>query len=419
MLGKFILDWWPVGQGLFSSGTIMHRKGAKPLTWVYDCGTISEQEILNKSIDKFAMRQKCFGTRKINLATISHFDQDHISGFVRLVERFQIDTLLLPYIPLWQRLIIAIEQGITTEDEIFGFFRDPAGFLLSIEGSEIRRVVYVPSSGPEGPTSDAPDGPEEGPDDLSGGLLKIDFDSPPKEANGDPAATRTGGREVRFLKRFGRIYWPKNWEFVPYNDAELAPKVSDDFLAAAAPLIETLRTDPTRGKDALTQLKKLYDKQFGSSREMRNLVSLFLYSGPLGPRSPKREFHPSQAVNIELLEEGFSQMHTGDGTLDKGSLNKKSLAQESRYDAFARFFTVDDRLARSKIFQVMHHGAKGNSHTGIAAALRPAVSVFSSDPARGPHHHPHQDVWQDFLPYHPTQVDLVTGFSLHGYLWIR
>jgi hypothetical protein len=150
MKWELILDWWPVGQGLFSSGAII-RHNAPPLNWVYDCGSASKDTILCDALNAYGRRQRSIYSNSIRLATLSHFDNDHISGFVRLIARFPIRTLLLPYVPLWQRLIIAIEQGIAADDPTFGFFLDPVSFLRAIDGGEIGEIVFVPSTGPEDP----------------------------------------------------------------------------------------------------------------------------------------------------------------------------------------------------------------------------------------------------------------------------
>ena len=64
----------------------------------------------------------------------------------------------------------------------------------------------------------------------------------------------------------------------------------------------------------------------------------------------------------------------------------------------------------------MHHGAEGNWHEGVAAALAPAASLFSSDPANKKLGHPHAPVLRDFWPYCPVQVDGTNTFRLHAIL---
>lgn len=71
----------------------------------------------------------------------------------------------------------------------------------------------------------------------------------------------------------------------------------------------------------------------------------------------------------------------------------------------------------------MHHGSKENWHVGLAGKLKPAVSIFSSDPnhkhGRAKEGHPHQQVLRDFWPWCPVRVDKVSFFVFKADLIIR
>jgi hypothetical protein len=64
----------------------------------------------------------------------------------------------------------------------------------------------------------------------------------------------------------------------------------------------------------------------------------------------------------------------------------------------------------------MHHGAKANWHHGVAAAIAPLFSVFSSDPERKKWKHPNAQVLRDFWCYGAVQVDKSTDFTASGHL---
>lgn len=404
---QLFLNWWPVGQGLFASGAIASGVGP-PLNWVYDCGTSSRDALLVDALDNFAQQQLGIGASAVRLCVLSHFDNDHISGVVRLIGRFPVQTLLLPYIPLWRRLLIAIEQGINADDDLFGFFIDPVTWLAERGDGRIGEIIFVPGAGPDDvtPAASPPEGEGGGDVEDRGLYLKPDYGELPPEADGDPVlAQASRGLQVRFLQRGGRLVVPLLWEFVPYNDAALAPRANRLFLRAAGPLIATLRDDPHARADALTGLKALYDRHFGTGSEARNLISLFLYSGPVGIRMRLRH-GPLAGLPIDAVD--FAQMHTGDGLLDA----------DTRFDAFARFYRGGARLQRAKIFQVMHHGARGSWHAGLAAKVAPQVSIFSSDPARRRWHHPHEEVLRDFWTFGPRQVDRAKGYTLRRRLTV-
>jgi hypothetical protein len=387
---------------------MLMRRRAPPLTWVYDCGTSSSDELLREALTCFAAERAALSGGSIRLAVLSHFDKDHISGFVRLLDSTRVRTVLLPYIPIWQRLVIALEQGVAADDPLLEFFLDPAAFLTRADDHGIEEILFVPPSGPDdlpdepGPAAEGEEGPFEGSE--GGDLLKIDYGDPPAEAATDVITAAAAGAAVRFLRPAGRLLAPRFWEFVPYNDAEMAPKATPAFLHAATPLLHSLLNDASERSNALQALKKLYARTFGKSSMAKNVISLFLYSGPLGGRTflwPWALYAGSAGASAI---DRCSQMHTGDGLLDS----------PARYDRFERFFVSGGRLARCAFLQVMHHGARGSWHEGLASKLSPIVSVFSSDPAHKGYGHPHAEVLRDFWPYGAVQVDSSHRLCFYG-----
>ncbi|MQX62291.1 hypothetical protein GHK78_04330 [Sinorhizobium meliloti] len=401
--GSLHLDWWPAGQGLFSTGAISNGH-SKPLTWVFDCGTDSGSAQMDVALAQFAHRQESISSREISLASISHFDADHVNGFVKLLALYPVDTLLLPYVPLWQRLLALIEQGVPASSPLVGFFLDPGAFLASV--GEIRKIIYVPISGPD----DLPPPPEpppvpSGPSSEDGNLA---FDEGKPQADGlnDPIVHSHAIR-ARFLRPGGRIR-SAFWEFVPYNDSKWLAGPPAALSAKVSPVAQQLidaQTESNR-ETALRALEAIYDATFGNSSKARNRISLFLYSGPVDPEMELGPYFASHPVGLQKKSKRFSQMYTGDG----------SLKTKREWSEFKRYFGPGDRLARSSIFQVMHHGAKDNWHNGMASFLSPAVSLFCSDPTRK-RPHPHADVLRDFWQHHPVQVGTKTGFHLQARLY--
>jgi len=397
-LGTLYLDWWPVGQGLFTSGTIA-RPGATPLAWVYDCGSSTAEPAMKNALDSFTAQSRSIGVTSLHLAVLSHFDRDHISGFVRLLRRFPVKTLLLPYIPPWKRIVIALEEGLSPGEELWTFFVDPAAALRDDPEINVNEVLYVQAGGPDDLPADP--GPEplfpEDTDgaaflpDLAGDLLTPEYGDPPEEAP-DEDTVASGRIAVRFLRPGGRLLAPLLWEFVPYNDAALAPKATPAFVLRAVnlrrALLDRSRTDHDR---VMKLLKRHYEMRFKPSE--RNVISLYLYSGPV-------------SSNLQFLQAGqdawligghsdrFSQMHTGDAFLNT----------DARWAAFSTFYSRGDRLRRSAFLQVMHHGSRKNWQPGLAGLMNPAVSIFSSSPETHDKH-PDAEVLRDFWQHDPVQVD--------------
>lgn len=419
----FSYHFHPVGQGLFSSGFI-HRINERTPTflWVYDCGTSSSPDLVDSQIN--VLQSWPEPSRRIDLLTLSHFDHDHISGICKLLGKFEVGTLMLPYMALAQRLGVAFEEGGGVPGAtLTPFYLNPVSFLLAQEGARIERILFVPPSGEDGPPF-----PKQGPDsDGPDGEKDPSLDFPrDKSDRGDEAEplikagkNASNSTLVEFLLPGSSINVRGfHWEFVPYNDDPKDP-ISAEFVTK----VERLREDllSTAGSDkcqkALTNLKAAYDEQFGAGKVERNVISLFLYSGPVYSNWGDRKLFLSADVwplnlgnyvhpyffHCRLLEDGNSRcslLYSGDGYLDTPKRLKK----------LTRFLS-DSRVEKIGTFQVMHHGAVSNWHQGVAETIRPDFSVFSSDPDREKWWHPHAPVLRDFWPYGAVQVDKSKGFT--------
>jgi glyoxylase-like metal-dependent hydrolase (beta-lactamase superfamily II) len=121
----FSYHFYPVGQGLFSAGSIRRQdEDSSRFLWVYDCGTSSSQDLEDAGI--LDLKRFANGRSRVDLLVLSHFDHDHISGVVRLLKEFEVGTLLLPYMPLAQRLVMAFEEGSGGgNDPLTGFYLNP------------------------------------------------------------------------------------------------------------------------------------------------------------------------------------------------------------------------------------------------------------------------------------------------------
>jgi len=366
------------------------------------------------------MKHQYFGEMRgkptLDLVVLSHFDNDHISGIARLLAEYSIDVLLLPHVPLWQRLLAAFEEGVDTHQPEMGFFLNPTAYLRSIGGAAINRIVSVRGDGESvAPDGEAPNsnGQVEGApwevamqtqliDDSDDALLSVD-------------GTTTGGRSqaAEQMRAGASIRVGNLWEFVPYNDVALSSRVTKSFHDHVALLCERLLAATTAidRTAALVELKKTYDAQFGRSAIARNIISLFMYAGPIvSPRTG------SPIVKVLSIADYFlgaiewrrwldrtACLYTGDGYL----ATPRQLKHLSRHFGSRRLDGVG-------VLQVMHHGARGNWHNGVAAKLKPAISIFSSDPNHQGFGHPHAEVLRDFLPFGPVQVDKDRRLVVYG-----
>jgi hypothetical protein len=385
---------------------------------VYDCGSSSDKKLLARRI---ADLKAAWPDRdRLRLVTLSHFDHDHISGVCDLLRNFKVADLLLPYMPLWKRLLIAFEEGVAPTDDLFRFFLNPVEYLVGLDDSDIIRVIFVGASGEEGPPfPEGPSRPSEPPRDDGERPWEPDFQREDPEDAADAALLRSTGRvTVEFLRRGGNLTLGNFWEFVPYNDDPPSP-AEPEWETRVAESREALvegKTDEDR-RTALDNLKYIYEKRFTTS-EKRNRISLFLYGGPIYSTWPSVDFFEGvmSLPRLSILPHipaiwplpgsrsaYCSVLYTGDGYLDA----PPTLAKMEH-------FLSANRVGKLAVLQVMHHGAESNWHHGVAGALAPKFSVFSSDPKRNPWYHPHELVRRDFSENNPIQVSAAGGVALAG-----
>ncbi|WP_386630397.1 MBL fold metallo-hydrolase [Sulfitobacter geojensis] len=395
----------PVGQGLFSSGVIKFDGGRyrDEFQWVYDCGTTSSQRLLRAALSKF---QRLRRNTPLDLVVISHFDADHISGLVKLLNEVGTDILMLPWAPLWHRLAIGCAQGLTPDDPDFEFYIDPVQYLNDQAGDGFRRIVFIPFSVGEGPPEPEDEtGPtEEGPDGRP--KLQLDFE---KEFESEDSHElmqyeRNAGmyREVIMMRKGSSARFLGLWEFVPYNDPATQPKNVPNFIQNVNDLREhLLNTSESERKHALYKLKEFYRRSFPKSQS--NDLSLFIYSGPIGVWNT--QIHPWHCDYGSENGRKASIIYTGDG----------NLASQQKWQNFRKYLG-DQRAISPSIFQVPHHGSRKNWFDGLADQIEPHSSIFSSDPSHRSFGHPHREVLRDFWPHQAVQVDKESGFRSRAWL---
>ena len=416
-------DFHPVGQGLFASGMIgcLSSNLHQCFHWVYDCGTSSRDNFISDAIK--CLKQNVASNNRqsrprLNLVTISHFDGDHISGLKNLLSEFDVDTLLIPYMPLWQRLVIAFEERADVNDKIIQFFVNPVFYIGNIADAKVDKIIFVPFSGKIIPPKKRnTKGPKESQSEADW-ELKAETREPKKDEEDDYKNMKQGSKiSIKFMCEGSTLCISNVWEFIPYNDAELAPNVDKTFRKN----VEKEKYKLINGSDvdaALKRLRVLYDKQFGKSPRKRNMISLFLYGGPIDIKrlvrvTPSCYICPGHLPQClywctnYLHADRCAILYTGDGYLNN----------QKRLNALTSCLG-DGRISRLHTLQVMHHGAKPNWYTGVATTLKPAISVFCSDPDLKRPGHPHASVLRDFASHGPMLVSKNYQLTISG-LWTR
>jgi hypothetical protein len=401
-------SFYPVGQGLFSGGVLSltsppNERSVPRFRWVYDCGTTSSQLFVRNAVGNLKANM---GSERLDLIVISHFDTDHISGLVQLLNKVGTKTLMLPWASLAHRLIIAFEQSISPSDPEFGFYVDPVGYLKDAAPEGFHEIVFVGFGDEGGPEDPEDDGRPFDFDPDRGLKLKYEVDENEAQLAEVLFETNDANRStnVSVLKSGSAVSIVGLWEFVPYNDPLTRPKSLEAFQRAVDYFKNMLLSADNDHKErALLELKNVYLDAFPKSQ--LNNLSLFLYGSPVGKWETidgwygHFQFH--HHWRHDLSQYKASIIYTGDG----------NLSSAGRWDNLNSYLG-SKRSYQPLIFQVPHHGSKKNWHDGLADILQPACSIFSSDPTHRGFGHPHGEVLRDFWGYNVGQVDKQHWFRI-------
>ncbi|MEE3663234.1 hypothetical protein V2I52_15025 [Brenneria sp. g21c3] len=390
-----------VGQGLFISGEITSNE--RSFKWVYDCGSSSKSGklLLERKIKNiFKQRNEPI---VIDMLVISHFDRDHINGCESLLKTFKVNKVILPYIPLWKRILLALEQKVGITGKYIDFYINPTQYINGISENKEIQIEYIDSQLI----------------DFNGENISPTNESqyiPPHENESD----LFNSSNVK-LRKNGGVLIEKDiirWEFVFYNDEAMKRRLDKTTIEE----IKKLCIEINKDKKTIKKIKEKYEEKY-TNKEERNMISLFMYSGPTDIKSSLEEIYTHSCSstcvkNHDMVYQYSSNPKSGFLFTGDGYLNT-----QHRFEALKNSIT-EKRMNNILSFQIMHHGSKNNWFHGIANEICPIFSVFSSNPERSKKdrygkskswNHPDPEVVMDFYRYNPIQVDLKNSFYVHAY----
>ncbi|MDO4698622.1 MAG: hypothetical protein Q4A60_08130 [Pasteurellaceae bacterium] len=371
-------EFWAVGQGLFSSGKIL--SGGNPtFSWVYDCGTVSRKIFLENAIDQMVSQ---YSEPELDLLVISHFDKDHISGLPYLLGKKSANYWLLPYAPLWQRLLILLMQDNDIQEDEFEFYLNPIQYLETHypEAIQGKTILLVPSTEQAVRVS-------ENHDDND--VFYFVPQDPQDETMADEVAlwNRKSKAEVTVVDPT-KAMQHQGVESIPYNmPLSYLPKQSANLNQFQIDVQNIVQSNLST-QNKIKQLRHHYDQHFGKHSLNRNIISLFLYISTVLPTNQK----PSKQKTAVL--------YCGDGDL-----------HNPLYVDLLENALTPARFTNIYVFQVPHHGAESNSYNGLAQHIQPATSIFSARPDDKRYSHPSSQVLRDFAAYRPQITDTTNTIS--------
>ena len=396
-------EFWNVGQGLFSSGRI--PMGYSPaFHWVYDCGTNSSQKLIQNAVQKYNQQEN---NADIDLLVLSHFDKDHISGVKELLKNGRkIKRWVVPYYPLWQRLVIASLLDIQPDDEEWTFYQNPIQYLKADFAEELKETQFLLLPAKENKS------------EISRRLEPSNFDDVLSFETTEKLSNEFDNLEqnVHWLnpdkaflfRKYGELF-----EFVLYNvPFHLLAKVPANLTDFQKQVKQIIQSHHLNSTDPTPALKTLYTLTFGNGGKNKNIISQYLYIRNINPpffwRMGNRHIFDVSTDNeneIEVIPKDKTKnaiLYTGDAFLNDLSL-LTDLTQSLGVERMARIYCL----------QVPHHGSKHNWQQGLANIFSPCLSVFSADSQRR-NGHPHSEVLKDFATYTPILVNKNKRLSIHS-----
>lgn len=389
-----------VGQGLFAAGHLRDGQNQRRFNWVFDCGTSSRRSYLQRELGLF---RNGMAADPIHLFCLSHFDEDHINGARELLSAQRVDTLVMPYFPLAERLLIALGTP-DLSDEYLSFLVDPAGYMYATAGDNLGEVIFITGGNP--PANEIE---EETPavDPENDGW---DFRPPNTKVREAPEAEDLHGVSEQTSWKTVRVYSHEKpftagnfWEFMFYNEHIPDTKAAALRQEVADIVGKHRRNDGSfDGVELLREIKPLYARKFGKSGADKNKISLVVYSGPV--HRPKiRGFENYRT----LIPVGMPSPYRPDWrpwlvTLPRkfqvsiGYFGDFPLTCIERVKKIRKHFGLN-RWNRLEVIQVPHHGSEHSWYDCASAEFSHHASVFSS--ARVSKNHPSQSVLDDLATH--------------------
>jgi beta-lactamase superfamily II metal-dependent hydrolase len=419
-----------VGQGCFYSGEIYCDPKLQPFRLVYDCGSETSGDALDREVESF---HRMADDEALGMLVLSHLDADHANGFSMLLrDGFAAKTVFLPYLTPLQRIVTAAGSGKEADPDYFELLADPIRFL---ETRGVQNIVFV-GGGTDDPDRNfdevPPDFPPSDADSPSPNIDDLEDDNEGrfqyKRLEPDGSISARGGHQVggassqpaqranilfkrdRNPFRLNTCWQGKFFHRDDMRSAINAIAQSSDFrirpvdppslqrykrfLAAVQSafgtldvnqLITAIRDEPNRKK-----LKACYRCIRGN----HNDVSLVLWHGPRSMQAIAflRSGASSRGWNHEQV------VQCNGGTLLTGDLTCRNKVVRNMERHLSPF------LRDSAFLQVPHHGSVHSWNSALIDATSPSVLAIITAGRNNSYSHPHPEVLHELESGRPPAL---------------
>lgn len=351
-----------VGQGLFYTGLLQSNN--KKYEIVYDCGS-DNRTYRMKAIRDYKTIIK--NDDKIDLLIISHLHTDHYNGIKELLKNRGAKIAILPYVPLWERMIIKfISKRNSWSDS---FLDNPSNFLIN--ECNVDEVIMIDNSDPDGEDNPfQPDGFSPNPDsDFDLKKMKFKANSTSDEKLAFNTQTADSGGVLITLNR--------KWFFSFYNNPltkELRWQFTQTLNTSGINLSDSDSVVNLLKKYKNNRIAAAYKKVFGVGDEL-NITSLITIHGPCGkPYFQCGMTNITDELIIHDIRSPFYQMLTGDFSFPLW---------------LDDFYNKNERLLNKvAIASIPHHGSINNWNDEVLRKINSPKIWVASHGVANKHKHP-------------------------------
>lgn len=393
-----------VGQGLFYTGCV------DGFRFVYDCGS-DKQTYVEKAVDDYCNLDFAAQSRHVPLLILSHLHHDHVSGVKALLQQVTVETVVLPYLTPWERLLLACAHTDLPQWYI-RMLQDPVGFFIE---HKVETVILVTHGGePDGTSRSTPQGHERtNRDPNTDGLIDVPeprlFEILCEEKDNSEGWRRLHQQGNLAIKTDrGSFYLKELWEFQLYNQT-IPEQVIDTFKHCVSKLI-VRRGSHEPLLSLLVQesqeLRNCYMTLVGGKDKL-NFTSLVLWHGPASTHKGRIElgshcFHSCQEgflsglpYEVDLKNDWCPFPVALDTSSALGQLLTSDMNLNHRYEDFRKHF--GEKLQSVQLCLVPHHGSMHSWNNNILNDLVSCKAWVVSAGLRNRYHHPHSKVLHDLL----------------------
>lgn len=398
----FDFEYANVGQGLFHYGSI------NEFNYIYDCGG-SKEKYLSNALNNFYMN--CID-ENINLLIISHFHDDHVRGLDSLFENKTVETVILPYISMEERLFLSFKKGYTN----FELLANPALYFFN---KGVKQVIII-NQNDQGGKLDR--GNEDTPKPNDDEILKLDFKlmEPDKQLKDqlldESPDLKEYNSKLLVYNHFGTVRLGVNWIFKFFNLSRNYSEIQN-FKKMIRDILKTDLVNSNQLKNLLykkedrVKIKKCYDQLKGNF----NNTSLCCFHSPINVKYSELRI---KNINEWIYFPRISRSYFNEfkrfypvGHMLSGDISLLRNAYKEFIDHYQLY------LSLIGIFLLPHHGSVKNWNKKLLQAMKYKIFWVASAGISNKFSHPGLSVIEDILSYdhyflYSNEFTITQGYSL-------